>query len=191
MNVHQLFGEISGVIAILAFIPYVASILRGETKPNRASWVIWTVLGVILLASYHASGATTTIWIPIVYAILPLFVLGLSFKYGVGGYNYLDVVCLFGAAVGLLLWKITRVPEFALYLNILVDSFGFIPTYKKAYLQPESESLSAWIIGASATLLNLLAINKWQLNIALYPLYLACFNAVMPTLLTIRRRQLG
>lgn len=186
---HQLFGEISGIIAILAFVPYIASILRHETRPSRASWVIWAVLGIVLLVSYHSSGATTTIWIPIVYATLPLIVFALSFRYGVGGYNYLDLVCLTGAAIGLLLWKITHVPETALYLNIFVDALGFLPTYKKAYLQPASENLPAWVIGTLATLLNLLAINKWQLNIALYPLYLAVFNGGVPITLAIRSRQ--
>ena len=60
---------------------------------------------------------------------------------------------------------------------------GFIPTYKKAYLKPKSESRLAWIISSAATLLNLLAVNSWQLNIALYPVYLFVFNTAVLVLL--------
>jgi len=188
---HKLIGEVAGVIALAAFVPYIWSILKHRTRPNRASWVIWAVLGVLLLASYHSSGATTTIWIPVTYAIMPTVVFILSLKYGVGGYNYLDAVCLTGAALGLLLWKITNTPEVALYLNIFVDALGFLPTFKKAYLQPASESRPAWVIGASATTINLLAINSWQWSIALYPIYLAVFNsAVAVMLLGLNRERL-
>ncbi len=183
MNFHQLAGEISGIIAVIAFVPYILSILKGETRPNRASWLIWAVLGILILASYHSSGATTTIWIPVVYATIPTAVFLLSFRYGTGGLNYLDTVCLCGAALGLLLWKITDSPEIALYMNIAVDALGFLPTLKKAYLQPASENKPAWIIGTSATIINLLAINSWQVSIALYPIYLVLFNSAVTIML--------
>ena len=43
----QLFGLIAGDLVILANIPYMRDILRGKTKPERASWLIWFTLGVI------------------------------------------------------------------------------------------------------------------------------------------------
>src|ERR1017187_8729834 len=169
MHYTHIFGEVSGVVAVIAFVPYIRSILKGETKPNRASWFIWSILGVIILASYHFSGASSTIWLPVVYAIAPVFILLLAFKYGVGGFEGLDIVCLVGAALGLILWKLTHSPETALYLSIVVDAFGFVPTFKKAFYHPASESTLAWVIGVTATWLNLLAINSWRPNIALYP----------------------
>lgn len=183
MDLSEVIGKIAGIIAVLAFIPYIWSVLKGRTRPSRASWLIWAVLGSSILASYHSSGATDTIWIPVIYAIMPIIIFLLSIKYGIGGYTRLDIICLLGAVVGLIAWKLTDSPQTALYLNILVDGLGFIPTFKKAYLQPESESRLAWIIGASATLLNLLAINTWKLDIALYPIYLAVFNTIVAILL--------
>lgn len=115
---------------------------------------------------------------------MPIIIFILSFKYGVGGYNYLDVVCLVGAGLGLLLWWLTNNPELALYLNIFVDALGFIPTYKKAYLQPETENRLSWNLGAGSTMINLFAIDTWKLSIVLYPVYLVIFNSVVPILLT-------
>ncbi len=178
-----MIGKIAGVVAVLAFAPYVWSVLKGRTKPSRASWLIWSVLGVSILASYHSSGATDTIWIPIIYAIMPILIFLLSLKYGVGGYAKLDIVCLIGAAVGLIAWKLTDSPQTALFINIFIDGLGFIPTFKKTYVDPNSESRLAWIIGASATIVNLFAINSWDLDIALYPIYLALFNSIVVVLL--------
>jgi len=183
MHYTQIFGEISGVIGTIAFIPYIRSIIQGETKPNRASWFIWAILGGTILASYHFSGASSTIWLAVVYAIMPVIIFLFSFKYGVGGLERLDLICLAGAALGLLLWKLSDKPEIALYLNILVDSLGFMPTLKKAYFQPASESKLAWSIGVAATWLNLLAINSWRPGIALYPIYTLTFNTLVLLLL--------
>jgi len=180
---HAIFlGQLAGLLSITAIIPYVRSILRGDTKPNRASWLIWAVEGLILLASYYFSGATTTIWLTISFAVIPLVVFALSFKYGVGGFNRLDMVCLFGALIGLTLWRITRSPVVALYINILVDFLGFLPTIQKSYLHPETENSLAWIIGTSATALNVLALTTLKLQIALYPIYLFLANGVVTIL---------
>ena len=183
MNIADLLGKLAGLVALTALIPYIRSILQGKTKPNRASWFIWASVSIGLLASYHYSGATTTIWLTISYTIIPLSIFLLSLKYGVGGYTALDVICISGAVLGLILWRLTHSPEVALYLNVLVDGLGFIPTLKKAYLNPESEDRLAWSIATVANILNVSALTTWRLKIALFPIYNFAFNAAVITLL--------
>jgi hypothetical protein len=183
MDLPNIAGILAGFVAASGFIPYIYSILKGKTRPNRASWLIWAALGGLLFASYVSSGASTTIWQPLSFAIGPVIVFVLSIKHGVGGYNKLDVFCLAGAALGLLLWKLSNEPQAALYLSIFVDALGFLPTIKKAYFQPGSESRLAWSIGVTSTVINLFAINSWTLEIALYPIYLVIFNSAVLILL--------
>ncbi len=33
-------GWVAGVLSLVAFVPYIVAILRGETRPNRATWWI-------------------------------------------------------------------------------------------------------------------------------------------------------
>ena len=183
MHLSELLGKSAGIIGFVALIPYVRSILQGKTKPNRASWLIWAAVSLSLLASYHYSGATTTIWLTLSYTIIPLTVFLLSFKYGSGGYTRLDIVCILGAITGLILWRVTHNPVTALYLNIFVDALGFLPTIKKAYLLPGSENQLAWNISVLANTLNVLALTTWQLKIALFPVYNLTFNAIVAVLL--------
>jgi hypothetical protein len=79
-------GIIAGCISALACIPYFISIIRGKTKPNRATWWIWSWLGVLLFFSYKASGATDTLWVALVYMITPLItaLLSLNMVWAVG-----------------------------------------------------------------------------------------------------------
>ncbi len=169
---QALIGQIAGLIAFIAFIPYFLSILRGETRPERATFAIWSFVNIVTLLSYFAAGARETIWILFVYTVLQIAVFILSLKYGMGGFNKFDIICLGGATLGMLLWIITKNPLTALYLAVFSEFLGWVPTVKKVYLFPETENTLSWSIGAVATLLNLFALTSLKPEISLYPIYL-------------------
>lgn len=183
MNHAELLGKSAAILALLAMIPYIRSIFRGETKPERASWFIWVVVNYSLVFSYHSSGATTTIWLNIAYVLTSTTVFLLSLKYGVGGYTRLDIFCLLGAAAGLVLWWLTSDPVTAVYMNIAVDALGFLPTIKKAYFHPGTENKLSWNLSVISNGLNVLALTTWQLKIAAFPVYNLIFNALLAILL--------
>lgn len=177
------FGQAAGIVAFVAFIPYILSILRKETKPNRATFAIWSMVNVVILLSYLASGARDTIWVAFVYTICQLIVLLLSLKYGVGGFTKLDIICLASAALGICLWILTKQPTTALYISIFVEILGFIPTIKKSYLYPKTESSFAWVIFFLASSLNLFAITSFKFEIIVYPIYNFIFDGTVMFLL--------
>jgi hypothetical protein len=183
-----MIGIIAGIISTIAFVPYIISMVRGKTTPNKATWAIWAVLGVIIAASYYAAGARETAYVPFGYAIGILAVSALSFKYGEEGWTALDKWCLAGAGAGLALWALTSEPLFALYLTTMVDAIGGIPTIKKAWERPGSEDKAAWLMFLLANALNLLAIREWTLAVAMYPVYVIILSGTMSALLIIPRK---
>ena len=72
---EQIIGVLAGILEFSAFILYYISILQGKTRPNRATWFVLTIVGFLIVASYYASGARETIWIPVSYAVGPLIAL--------------------------------------------------------------------------------------------------------------------
>jgi hypothetical protein len=189
MSTHAVFGVIAGIISVCGYIPYFRSILKGQTKPNRATFLIWSVVDVVLLTSYISSGARTTIWVALVYCFCQLGVLALSIKRGVGGLAALDITCLFGAVFALIMWWITSNAHVALYLGIICEILGFLPTIKKAYLDPSTESKQAWTTGTIAAIVNLFAIRHWTLVEAVYPAYNITFVALVAGLLWVRQKK--
>lgn len=148
-----------------------------------------TVVGVLIVVSYYASGARETLWVPISYAVGPLIAFLLSLKYGEGGWAPFDRFCLLACFVSMVFWKVSRSSEIALFSNILIDFFGLLPTIKKAYLDPESEDRIAWSVTSLSNFLNILAVGSWTLVIGFYPVYMFLVNGLVTTLLFLRSKK--
>ena len=185
-----LAGWVAGVLSLAAFVPYIVAILRGQTRPNRATWWIWTTTGLVLGASYYSSGAETTIWVPVSYIVGPLVTAVLSIRYGEGGSTPLDRGCLLGAGSGLLLWWWFNSPVVALVMTLGVDFLGAVPTIRKAYRAPHTEDRLAWALFIAGNTFNLLAVERWVFAIAVYPVYMFLASGTI-TALVLRPRPAG
>lgn len=173
----------AGAIGLAGFVPYILSTLKGRTKPNRATWWIWALLALIIATSYHSVGAGDTIFVAISFLIGPLAVALLSIKHGEGGWNRFDGACIVGAGIGIALWGILSAPLAALLLMIGIDGIGLLPTIRKSIKRPESEDRFAWSLFFTAGVLNVVALESWAFELAVYPVYIFLLEGTMMYLL--------
>jgi hypothetical protein len=190
-DIKLILGIIAGVIAFLAYVIYIISIFRRKSKPNRATWWIWSFMGLVLAISYHSSGASNTIWVPYVEFLGPFIIALLSIKYGEGSLkNKTDLWCLLGAIFSVILWIIFDNPVIALVTNLAIDSFAIIPTIKKSYLRPEGEDFWAWFGTGIADSLNLFAVERFSFAILLYPIYMLVSDLIIIFILLFKKKNL-
>lgn len=189
MTLQSWIGVIAGICALAGCIPYWWAIIQRKTRPNRATWLIWLVVGTIIALSYQSAGAASTIWVPITYILGPLVTSVLGIKFGEGGWTKFDRLCLLSAAVSLLFWKLSDSPDLTLVINIGIDLLGALPTIRKSYYQPEGEDLLAWGLFTVANTLNILAIDRWLWQITIYPLYMSLLSGIIFYLLWQGRRK--
>ena len=176
----ELIGIIAGGISLVAYAPYIYSIFQRRTKPSRSSWWIWSLVGLIILVSYYGVGARNTIWIPLGLFICPLLIALLSIKYGSGkGFNTLDKACFSLAVIGVALWFILDSPAIALGINVFIDFIGFLPTFQKTYAHPRKENRFAWTLFFMGSILNLVALEGYHLQLLLYPAYMFAMDIIM------------
>ena len=186
--IKEILGILAGIVSSVAYIPYVSSIFTKKTKPSRSSWWIWSFIGLLILFSYRSVGAFNTIWVPVIFFIAPLIVAVLSLRFGENtGLNSLDKICLLGAAISIIFWLLFNSAEVALYINIFIDFLGYLPTLKKTFLNPFAESRLTWILFFLGSILNVIAIDKFTLSIALYPAYMIAMDIVMLLLIFVKR----
>jgi hypothetical protein len=126
----------------------------------------------MLGASYYASGARNTAWVPISYIIGPFTIAILSIKYGEGGWTRFDRFCLGTSAASLVLWLIFKDPIIALCINLLIDVIGALPTIRKVYKDPASEDKLTWALFIAGNLANVCAVESLKFSIVIYPLWM-------------------
>lgn len=172
----QLFGYLSGFVSFLGYPPYIRDIFRGTTRPERASWFIWSVLGSIAFASQFAEGARFSLWMTGVQTLGVLVIFLFSLRRGEGGLTRRDIIALIVAGIGLVLWHFTRQAAYALFLVILADAAGSALTVIKSYEDPGSETLLAWIFASLGGVFAALAVGKWSFILLAYPVYIFLAN---------------
>lgn len=180
---HALWGQIAGVLSLAGFIPYVIAILRGRTRPSLATWIIWTVVSVMLFASYRASGAEATLWAPLSFVIGPVCVVLISLGRGTSVWTRTDRLCLAASGATIIFWAVTGSPLVALFLNILVDCVGAIPTIRNTWIDGDAEDATAWSLFCAGAACNLAAAERWDVATLSYPLYLFAVSIIICALL--------
>lgn len=160
---------LAGAVALVAYIPYLRDTLSGKTRPNRASWWIYTIVGTIGTGSTYLAGARWTLLAPAVYAVASLAVALLAIRRGEGGWSVLDRCCLGTAALSVAVWLISGDPLLAVMMNSAADLAGSVPTMRKAWIDPARENRWAWLLYLVANSLTLLAVPEWTLAQGLYP----------------------
>lgn len=185
----MVFGLLAGIFSAISYVPYIGYILKGTVKPERASWLIWSVLTAMGFFTQLAVGATNSLWLPGIQALGVIIVLLLSIKYGFGGVGKRDGLTLIAAAVVLLIWFFTKDPIIAVYLTIVIDFLGAGLTILKSYEHPESETLSTWALSGTGGFFGLLAVGNLNPQLFSYPLYIFLINYAVVAAIIIGRRK--
>lgn len=172
----HILGTLAGLLAIAAAIPYIKDIFKGTTKPNRVTWLIWVTLQTIALIAQIVSGGKDSLLLTIGDLIASTTILILAFAKGKAEWHWIDRWALAGAALGLLLWYFFRQPIFALAMTVFVDFCGVVPTLRKSFVNPESETLTTWLIVGTGAILGAISVGKLNATLLLYPIYLAVAN---------------
>ena len=184
-----LFGYLSGVANLPGYPPYIRDILKGTTKPERASWFIWSVLWLVAYFSQRAEGAVSSLWLTGVQTAGVLLIFALAIWKGEGGLARRDWACLVLAALGLVLWAVTRHAAYAICIVIFVDGIGVWLTATKAYQDPGSETLSAWAWSLTAGTFGVLAVGRSGWSVYAYPAYICAANFLVVMAILLGRRR--
>jgi len=171
--VAELFAILSAVIVLIGAPFYAVDIFKGRTKPERTTWFIWSVLGVIAFVSQRALHAHWSLVYAGIDALGSLIVFGLSLKYGVGGWTVLDRFALIIALIGVVIAVLAHAPIVAILGVMLADGAGAVLTIRKTYRQPSSETAITWFGVGTSALLGALSVHSFRPSLLIYPLYVA------------------
>lgn len=179
------------ILQLIGFVPYIVDIFRGKTKPERASFWIFTLLIVITIAAQLSQGLTWATVLLMVWAFNTGFIALLSLKYGYGTFKRRDFVSVIVALIGVVLWWVTDQPLVAALIVVGVDFAGFWLTLVKTWAAPYTETMIAWLLSGLGALCALIAAATFDPVQISYLLYSVIANLGIVWIIVYRRRHVN
>jgi len=184
----EYFPQLAAVLALAASIVYIKSMRKGESRPHRTTRFVILAIALVTTASLVAQGNSASVLFSAASAIQGGAVFALSLKYGLGGTDRLDIVCLLIALIGIVLWQVTKQPILALYFAIGADFVGGIPMYIKTWKQPHTEIWTYYAFDVVGAVLILIATQARTFENLAYPMYIFLVNALVIAIVVGRGR---
>lgn len=188
MNYKEIASAVAIALTLIAFFPYVRSILQGAIKPHVFSWIIWgATTFVVFLAQLDDRGGVGA-WPIGVSGSITIFIAILAYmKRADISITRTDWAFLFAAASSLPFWYFTSDPLWAVVILTTVDVLGFGPTARKAYRYPHFESLLFFGLFTARNLVVIVALENYSVTTVLFPAVIAAACALMMAMITYRR----
>lgn len=172
---------VAAIATLLATFVYIRSMFRGGAKPNRVSWLMWSIAPFIAAAAAVSNGVG--------WAALPVFMSGLSpfliftasfvLKKAHWKLTTFDYFCGVMSGLALVLWFVTKDPNVAITFAIASDALASIPTLTKAWNFPETEIAWPFIVGVFNASTSFWAITMWAFSAYAFPAYLIVINTLL------------
>ena len=189
--IAPVLGLLAGVAGIADTIPYVRDTVGGTTRPHRGTWLIWSVLAIVVCLSQRADGASWSLIMAAAQAVLTSAVFLLSIRRGEGGLSLAEVLMIALAGGGVIGWIVADEPVIATACVVAADLIGAAMMVPKTYRDPYSETLATFALASLSGALAAGAVGALTLSLLLYPVYFCLVNGAIAVLIHHRRSLLA
>jgi hypothetical protein len=188
MNITLILGLIGGGLIAGSFIPYIRDILKADTEPHVYTWFIWSITQAIAsLAILEGDGGLFAALSIASGAVLSFVVFIMSFKHGTKNITAFDTTTLVIALLATFVWWKLDHPELAVIIIALIDLLGFVPTFRKTWHEPRSESFVAWVLFLFGNIVALLTLTTYSVLTSFYIITMIVASTIL-VLLTVRSK---
>lgn len=182
---HSNFVIVGTLICASGSVAYLVNTVKGRVKPNRVSFLLWSVIPMIAFLAQIDQGVGIASLMTFSTGFLPLTVFIASFfnKEAEWKLTKFDIVCGILSVLGLILWMITKVGNIAIVFSIVADALAAVPTLVKAYKYPGTEIAWPWLATVAGIILTLLTLSEFTFANSGFIIYILILNTTLFSLI--------
>lgn len=170
---------IAAVVAIIGNIPYLIDVIKQRVKPHPYTWLVWTIVSGVTFFGALQKGAGVGV-IPIASAeIFTVIIFFFSLRYGFKNISKTDTYFLVAALLGLIPWAITKDPTISVIIVVSIDLIAFIPTLRKTYTCPSSETPILYSMNVLRHIMILFSLQAYNIATMLHSFAMIITNSLM------------
>ncbi len=172
------------ILSVLSFslgiMPYIIATIKGNVKPNKITWILWSV-PMIGVFSQWQNGILTWASLPVFLAGFGPFLVFLASFYNKKSYWKLkkfDYFFALFAVITLILQFLMNNATLTIIFAIITDALAAIPTLRKAYKYPDTELITPFLVFWILTLVSFLTMERYDFEEMFFPIYLLIINFI-------------
>jgi hypothetical protein len=165
------FVYVAIALSLIGAYGYIRDTLRGDTSPNRVTWSLWGVEGVLAFFVERQQHVGLAALMTLMLGLVPCAVVVASFRNpnGVWKLGAFDAVCGAVSVGGLIFWAAINEPTVALVAFVVADQMAALPTVRKSWLAPSTESPRLFFLGSLNCAITVLTLSKLTTAGVLFP----------------------
>jgi len=165
------FIFLAALLSFAGTYGYIRDTLRGDTSPNRVTWGLWAIEGLLAFVveiQQHVGLASLT---TLMLGLMPFVIVMVSFKnpHSVWKIGRFDLFCGLISLAGLVFWGLVNEPTVALISFVAADQIAALPTVRKAWIAPSTESPRVFFLGVANCGITLLTLKHFTTAGVLFP----------------------
>jgi hypothetical protein len=180
---------IAAALAIIGNVPYLRDVIRGKVTPHPYTWLVWTIVSCIVFFGQIAKGAGVGAIPTAAAEIFTVIIFLFSLKYGFKGITKTDTTFLILALAGLIPWFLTKDPTWSVIIAVTIDFIGFIPTLRKTWKLPNTETPLLFAMNVVRHILMLFSLQAYNVATMLHSIVMIGTNSLMTCFIIFRRKE--
>jgi hypothetical protein len=179
MIIKPILASIATMMAIAGNIPYLIDVIKKKIQPHPYTWFVWSIVSMVTFFGQLAKGAGIGAIPTGVAEFFTVIIFFVSLRYGFKNIKRIDTYFLIIALFGIIPWIITKDPTISVIIVVMIDLIAFIPTLRKTWIQPKTESFWLYFMNVTRHALTLGALQAYNIATMLHSIVMIIINTIM------------
>lgn len=180
---------IAAVIAIVGNVPYLRDVIRKRVQPHPYTWLVWTIVSGVTFFGALQKGAGVGAIPTGAAEIFTVIIFFFSLQYGFKQIKRIDTYFLIIALLGLIPWALTKDPTISVIIVVSIDLVAFIPTLRKTWQHPKSETPVLFSMNVVRHILTLFSLQAYNIATMLHSISMIIVNSIMTSMILFKKEK--
>ncbi len=180
---------IAALLAIAGNVPYLWDVLKRRVQPHAYTWFVWSIVSCIVFFGQIAKGAGIGALPTGASEIFTIIIFLFSLRYGFKHPTTSDKIFLGIALLGLIPWMLTKDPTVSVVIAVGIDLVAFMPTLRKTWRHPETETPLLYSTNVLRHVLALFSLQAYNIATMLHSIVMIIVNTAMTGMILLRPRK--
>ena len=180
---------IAAIIAIFGNVPYLRDVIRKRVQPHPYTWLVWTIVSGVTFFGALQKGAGVGAIPTGAAEIFTVIIFFFSLQYGFKQIKRIDTYFLIIALLGLIPWALTKDPTISVIIVVSIDLVAFIPTLRKTWQHPKSETPMLFSMNVVRHILTLFSLQAYNIATTLHSISMIIINSIMTSMILFKKEK--